>query len=611
MQEDNLLSLSYGRIIRKDIDSAEGLLPESFETYQVVEPGNIVMRLTDLQNDKRSLRQGLVMERGIITSAYDALEVGKDSDPRFWAYALLALDLAKYYYSLGGGVRQSVKFSDFPNEWLATPDAQTQKSIADFLDHETARIDQLVRKKERQAALLSERLATFTEALLSGRSHRAAVETRGRSGHIRFLPEGWVETRLRFGIRRIEQGWSPQCDDREVEGDEWGVLKLGAITTGVFIERAHKALPPDLQPIPAYAVRDGDVLIARASGSPALVGKACLVNRVTRNLMLSDKHFRIDLDERKFDRSFFVHVVNSPLSRLQIETQLSSAEGMARNVGQEVIRGLWLALPPRSEQTTIARRIDAYATRISSATERLLLSIAHLREFRAALITAAVTGKIEIREKLPAVSSKPDRSRFRVIVGAEIVHQHQSNPKFGRVKLQKELYLAEAHLGIDGLQGNYLREAAGPLDRALIEETERGLKAAGFYRASQRDGTGTAVTYTPLAMAGQHKAELESLLGSKIDELRSLIAMLRDLDRREVEAVATLYAVWNDALMDGEEPDDAVIINGVLTEWHTEKGEKFKTDELSRWLGWMKRHSLTPRGRGPRTAHTATREMFA
>jgi len=149
MQEDNLLSLSYGRIVPKNMETAEGLLPESFETYQIVEPGNIVLRLTDLQNDKRSLRQGFVNERGIITSAYDALEVEKGHAPRFWFYALYALDLAKYYYSLGGGVRQSIKFSDFPNDWVAAPDLETQKAIADFLDRETARIDQLIEKKQR------------------------------------------------------------------------------------------------------------------------------------------------------------------------------------------------------------------------------------------------------------------------------------------------------------------------------------------------------------------------------------------------------------------------------------------------------------------------------
>jgi len=70
--EKNLLSLSYGRIVLKNITSSDGLLPESFETYQIVMPNDEVFRFTDLQNDKRSLRSALVQERGIITSAYTA-----------------------------------------------------------------------------------------------------------------------------------------------------------------------------------------------------------------------------------------------------------------------------------------------------------------------------------------------------------------------------------------------------------------------------------------------------------------------------------------------------------------------------------------------------------
>lgn len=167
MVENNLLSLSYGRIKRKDIDGAGGLLPESFETYQIVEPGNIVMRLTDLQNDKRSIRQGLVIERGIITSAYDALEATKGNEPRFWAYALLALDRAKYYYSLGGGVRQSINFGDFPNDWVYLPDLASQKRIADFLDTETARVDALIEKKQRLMGVANERIAALVETAIS------------------------------------------------------------------------------------------------------------------------------------------------------------------------------------------------------------------------------------------------------------------------------------------------------------------------------------------------------------------------------------------------------------------------------------------------------------
>lgn len=126
LQEKNLLSLSYGNIIRKDINQAEGLVPASYEGYQIVEPGDIVLRLTDLQNDKKSLRQGLVKERGIVTSAYDAVYPGEDEEPEYWYYFLFALDILKYYYSLGGGVRQSISFKDFPNAWIMAPQRDEQ-----------------------------------------------------------------------------------------------------------------------------------------------------------------------------------------------------------------------------------------------------------------------------------------------------------------------------------------------------------------------------------------------------------------------------------------------------------------------------------------------------
>lgn len=90
--EKDLLSLSYGRIVQKDIDAVDGLLPASFETYQIVHEGDIVFRLTDLQNDKRSLRSGLVPERGIITSAYLAF-TPRSIEPKYLAYLMRAYDL--------------------------------------------------------------------------------------------------------------------------------------------------------------------------------------------------------------------------------------------------------------------------------------------------------------------------------------------------------------------------------------------------------------------------------------------------------------------------------------------------------------------------------------
>jgi type I restriction enzyme S subunit len=147
LKEKNLLSLSYGRIVEKDIENAEGLVPESYETYQIVEPGDIVFRFTDLQNDKRSLRQAFSGYKGIITSAYDVVSVNHELHyDRYWFYFMYGLDLAKFYYSLGGGVRQSIKFDDIPNYWIAYPSKEEQVKIIEKLETELKQIDQLIHK---------------------------------------------------------------------------------------------------------------------------------------------------------------------------------------------------------------------------------------------------------------------------------------------------------------------------------------------------------------------------------------------------------------------------------------------------------------------------------
>ncbi len=139
MVENNLLSLSYGAIVRKDINENDGLLPASFETYQIVESQDIVWRLTDLQNDKRSLRTAAVTERGIITSAYLATRPhGIRSD--YLHYLLRAYDQQKVFYSMGGGLRQSMKFSDVKWLPLMLPPPAEQAAIAAFLDRETGKI---------------------------------------------------------------------------------------------------------------------------------------------------------------------------------------------------------------------------------------------------------------------------------------------------------------------------------------------------------------------------------------------------------------------------------------------------------------------------------------
>lgn len=131
--EKNLLSLSYGRIVQKDINTTEGLLPASFEGYQIVNPDNIILRLTDLQNDHKSLRVGLSHQRGIITSAYVCLCVRDNILPEYLYMQLHSADLCKVFYGMGGGVRQSIGYKDIRKLLIAVPPIEEQEKIVESI----------------------------------------------------------------------------------------------------------------------------------------------------------------------------------------------------------------------------------------------------------------------------------------------------------------------------------------------------------------------------------------------------------------------------------------------------------------------------------------------
>ena len=154
--ETNLLSLSYGKIIRKDINSNGGLLPESFNTYNIIEKDDIIIRPTDLQNDKRSLRTGIAREHGIITSAYIAMKAIKSVNPEYFHYLLHAYDVMKVFYNMGNGVRQGLNFSEFSRLMVFEPTIEEQNAIVEYLKEKCDEIDLAIAEKKQQIETIEE-----------------------------------------------------------------------------------------------------------------------------------------------------------------------------------------------------------------------------------------------------------------------------------------------------------------------------------------------------------------------------------------------------------------------------------------------------------------------
>ena len=134
LSETNLLSLSYGKIKRKNIDDTEGLLPASFDGYNIIENNDIVLRLTDLQNDHTSLRVGRATERGIITSAYITIRPTNSRMSEYLYYLLHSFDIKKGFYGMGSGVRQGLNYDEVKMLKLPLPPLLEQSAIAAYLD---------------------------------------------------------------------------------------------------------------------------------------------------------------------------------------------------------------------------------------------------------------------------------------------------------------------------------------------------------------------------------------------------------------------------------------------------------------------------------------------
>ena len=212
------------------------------------------------------------------------------------------------------------------------------------------------------------------------------------------IPAHWEVKRLRHIVRHIEQGWSPDCENREAGTDEWGIRKAGCVNRGAFLESEHKALPSTYSPIPTLEISKGDLLMSRASGSQDLVGSVAIVPECRPHLLLCDKVFRLHTESTAGHREFVGYAMNSRILRWQIESVLSGGSGLANNISQEAVKDLVLVQPPELERQKISGDLDRETARSEALIAKVDQAIDLLKEFRTALISAAVTGKIDVRE---------------------------------------------------------------------------------------------------------------------------------------------------------------------------------------------------------------------
>ena len=268
-------------------------------------------------------------------------------------------------------------------------------TIANFLDHETAKIDSLIAKQEKLIELLKEkRQAMISHAVTKGLNPDVNMKDSGVEW-LGQVPEHWKCIKIKHITTTFEQGWSPQCDSRPAESHEYGVLKVGCVNGGSFRSSENKALPPELEPRLQYLIQKDDLLISRAN-TKELVGSASVVNGDYPNLILCDKLYRL-----RFSKNVLPEMVSLYLSigavRKQIELGATGASHSMQNIGQDTIKELYYLLPPYEEALNILESIKQSNQKFDELTKKAESAIQLMQERRTALISSAVTGKIDVR----------------------------------------------------------------------------------------------------------------------------------------------------------------------------------------------------------------------
>ena len=217
LREKTVLSLSFGKIVVKPPEKLHGLVPASFETYQIVDPRDIVVRPTDLQNDQNSLRFGFSKHRGIITSAYLCLSAEDGTVPEYGHLLLHSYDLMKVFYGLGSGLRQNLDWTDFKQLPCAVPPVSEQMSIVRFLTDIERWIERYIQSKQKLITLLEEQKKAIVSEVITGqidvrtgKPYQAHKD--GSNKWLKQVPNHWDVRAARATAYKTTVPSIPYCD---------------------------------------------------------------------------------------------------------------------------------------------------------------------------------------------------------------------------------------------------------------------------------------------------------------------------------------------------------------------------------------------------------------
>ena len=376
-----LLSLTTKGIKPVAIGSTSGKVPDSYETYQVVEKDNLVMCLFDL--DCSAVFSGLSPICGMISPAYKALTIKKGYSPDFYAKWFDYIFDGRKFMFLSKNIRYSLTYDEFASLQVVAPSLSEQQRIAEFLDRKCCEIDEMIGLQEQIIEeLKAYKQSVITEAVTKGLNPAAPMRDSGIEW-IGSIPEHWEVKRLKQESVFIN-GFAFDSEDFKID-DGVRVIRIGDIGLKADFENCVRAItnPNILTP---YRIENGDILIAM---SGATTGKCCIVDEA-EEAYINQRVGIIRSDIRKIiyyslQTPYFMEFVN-----------LNNAGSAQPNISSKAIGEFPILNMPTIEQQAIADYLDEKCADIDSLIQTKQSKIDSLKEYKKSIIYEYVTGKREV-----------------------------------------------------------------------------------------------------------------------------------------------------------------------------------------------------------------------